>query len=163
MASLRKRMGEVVPGGFITDTATVQEQMDESLLEERLVSILASLFGGLALLLAAIGLYGIMSFTVIRRTREIGIRIAVGAQRSSVVWMVLRNTLVLAGAGVGLGIPLVFLAKRYIQSELFGVGGSDPFAIGGAVVLLIGVAVGAGYLPAWRASRLDPMISLRHE
>jgi ABC-type antimicrobial peptide transport system permease subunit len=133
------------------------------LLEERLIAILASLFGGLALLLAAIGIYGMMSFTVIRRTREIGLRIAVGAQPSAVLWLVLRGTLGLAGMGVVLGIPLVFLAKKYIQSELFGLEVGDPLAIVCATLLLISVALAAGAWPAWRASRLDPMVSLRQE
>lgn len=139
-------MHEIVPGGFITNVATVQQQVDESLLEERLVSILASLFGGLALLLAAIGLYGIISFTVIRRTREIGIRMAVGAQRSAVIWLVLRKTVVLAAAGLALGIPLVFLARRYIESELYGLHGGDPVAMAGATLLLACVAIAAGFL-----------------
>jgi len=160
---VRRRMQAVVPGGFLTSVATLQQQVDESLLEERLLSILASLFGGLALLLAAIGIYGILSFTVIRRTREIGVRMAVGAQRSAVLWLVLRNTLGLTGAGLALGIPLVFLAKRYIESELFGVQGGDPATIGCALLLLAGVALAAGGWPARRASRLDPMVALRQE
>ena len=128
---LRRRMGEIVPGGFITNVATVRQLMDDSLLVERLLAILANLFGGLALLLAAVGLYGIISFTVIRRTREIGVRIAMGAQRSAVLWMVLSNTISLAATGLALGIPLVFLAKRYIDSELFGLHAEDPLAIAG--------------------------------
>ncbi len=123
---LRRRAREIVPGGFITNVATVRQLVDESLLVERLLSILASLFGGLALLLAAVGLYGIVSFTVIRRTREIGVRIAIGAQRSTVLWMILRNTIGLAGVGLALGIPLVLLAKKYIESELFGLHAEDP-------------------------------------
>ncbi len=143
--------------------ATLQQEVDESLLEERLLSILASLFGGLALLLAAIGIYGTLSYTVVRRTREIGIRIAVGAERTAVLWLVMRQTLALIAAGLALGIPLVFLAKSYVESELFGLGGTDPFAIGGAAVILASVALAAGAWPAWRASRLDPMASLREE
>ena len=156
-------MQDVVPGGFITNVATVQQQVDESLLEERLVSILASLFGGLALLLAGIGLYGIMSFSVIRRTREIGIRIAVGAQRSAVLWLVVRSMLGMIGAGVVLGVPMMLLTKRFIESELFGVDAGDPTALAGATLLLLGVACAAGAWPAWRASRVDPTISLRYE
>jgi ABC-type antimicrobial peptide transport system permease subunit len=156
-------MQGTVPGGFITNVVTAQQQVDESLLEERLVSILASLFGGLALLLAAIGLYGIMSFTVIRRTREIGIRIAVGAQRSEVLWLVLRRMLGLIGAGLALGIPVVLLTKRFIESELFGLDAGDPIALAGATLLLLVVACAAGAWPAWRASRVDPTISLRYE
>jgi ABC-type antimicrobial peptide transport system permease subunit len=125
--------------------------------------MLANLFGGLALLLAAIGIHGILSFTVVRRTREIGIRMAMGARRTSVMWLVLRRTLALGGAGLALGIPLVFAGKRYIESELFELHRLDPDAIGAAIALLVAVALGAGSWPAWRASRLDPTISLRHE
>jgi predicted permease len=163
LSVVRRRVREIVPGGFLTNIATVQQQVDESLLEDRLVSILASLFGGLALLLAAVGLYGMMSFTVLRRTREIGIRIAVGAQRRSVLWLILRDTFRLAGIGLALGIPLVFVAKKYIESELFGIEGGDPVAIACATLLLASVALASGFWPAWRASRLDPTISLRQE
>jgi predicted permease len=160
---VRRGMRAVVPGGFLTSVVTVQQQVDESLLEDRLLSILASLFGSLALLLAAIGLYGMMSFTVVRRTRELGIRIAIGAPPASLVWMVLRSTLVLAAAGIALGTPLVLVGKKYIESELFGLQGSDPLALAGAALLLAAVAAAAGFRPAWRASRLHPMISLRQE
>jgi predicted permease len=163
LATLRRRAREIVPGGFITNVATVRQLMDDSLLVERLLSILASFFGCLALLLAAVGLYGIISFTVIRRTREIGVRIAIGAQRGTVIWMILRNTTGLVATGLALGIPLVFLAKKYIDSELFGVHADDPLAIAGATLALICVVLAAGIWPAWRASRLDPTISLRQE
>jgi predicted permease len=160
---LRRRAREIVPGGFITNVATVRQLVGESLLVERLLSILASLFGGLALLLAAVGLYGIVSFTVIRRTREIGLRIAIGAQRGTVLWMVLRNTLLLATIGLVSGIPLVLLAKKYIDSELFGLHAEDPLAIAGATLVMMCVVLAAGLWPAWRASRLDPIVSLRQE
>jgi predicted permease len=162
-AMVRRRAQETVPGGFLTDIATVQQQVDETLVEERMISMLASLFGGLALLLAAIGLYGIVSFSVIRRTREIGIRISIGAQQSSVLWLILRSTLQFVGIGVALGIPLVLLTKRYIDSELFGIEGGDPVAIAATILLLACVALGAGTWPAWRASCLDPIASLRQE
>lgn len=160
---LRDRVPRIVPGGFIGATATLDQIVDESLVQERLLSILANLFGGLALLLAAIGIYGILSFAIVRRTREIGIRMALGARRVSVMWMVLRRTLALAGAGLAPGFLLVLAGKKYIQSELFGLHGLDPGSIGAAVALLAAVAVGAGAWPAWRASRLDPTIALRHE
>jgi predicted permease len=163
LALLRRRAREVVPGGFITNVATERQLVDDSLLVERLLSILASLFGGLALLLSAVGLYGIVSFTAFRRTREIGIRIALGAQRGAVLWMVLRNTMALAAAGLGLGIPLVFLGKKYIDSELFGLHVEDPFAIAGATLVLTCAIFAAGIRLAWRASRRDPMVSLRQE
>jgi ABC-type antimicrobial peptide transport system permease subunit len=113
------------------------------------------------LLLAAVGLYGIVSFSVIRRTREIGVRIAIGAQRGTVLWMILRNTTGLAAMGLALGIPLVFLAKKHIDSELFGLHADDPITFAGATLVLTCVVLAAGIWPAWRASRLDPMISLR--
>jgi predicted permease len=160
---LRRRTREIIPGGFISNVATAQQLVDESLVVERLLSILASLFGGLALLLAAVGLYGILSFTVIRRTREIGVRIAIGAQRGAVLWMILRNTIGLAAIGLALGIPLVLLAKKYIESELFGLHAEDPVAIAGATFVLTCVVLVAGIWPAWRASRLDPMVCLRQE
>jgi len=160
---IRRRVQEVVPEGFISTVATIQQQVDESLLQERLLSILASIFGGLALLLAAIGLYGIMSFTVIRRTREMGIRIAVGAPRGAVLWLVMRSTLVLATLGLALGLPLVLLAKRYVEGQLYGLEGGDPVAIAGGAMVLLAVAIAAGFWPAWRASRVDPMVSLRQE
>jgi predicted permease len=163
LPALRRRAREIVPGGFITNVATVRQLMDDSLLVERLLSILASLFGGLALLLAAVGLYGIVSFTVIRKTREIGVRIAIGAQRGTVLLMILSNTIGLAALGLALGIPLVFVAKKYIDSELFGLHADDPLTIAGAMLVLTCVVLAAGIWPAWRASRLDPMICLRQE
>jgi predicted permease len=163
LSMVRRRIREIVPGGFITNVATVQQLVDESLLEERLLALLASLFGVLASLLAAIGLYGIVSFTVIRRTREIGVRIAMGAQRSGVVWLILRDTIGLTGIGIVLGLPLVFAAKKYIESELFGLKGEDPIAIASATILLASIALAAGIWPAWRAGRVDPMVSLRQE
>lgn len=149
LSVLRRRAREIVPGGFITNVATVRQLMDDSLLVERLLSILANLFGGLALLLAAVGLYGIISFTVIRRTREIGVRIALGAERSAVLWMVLSKTIGLAAMGLALGIPLVFLAKRYIDSELFGLHAGDPLTIAGAALALTSVVLAAG-MSCWR-------------
>jgi ABC-type antimicrobial peptide transport system permease subunit len=125
--------------------------------------MLASFFGALALVLASIGLYGVMSYAVVRRTREIGVRIAVGAQRTAVIWLILRETLVLIGTGLAVGIPAVLSPTRYIESELFGLAPGDPVAISGAAVVLLGVAAVAGYLPARRASRVDPMIALRYE
>jgi predicted permease len=163
VTALRRRVQAVVPGGFLGGVVTVQQLVEENLLEERLVSILATLFGGVALLLAAVGLHGILSFTVIRRTREIGIRIAVGAQRTAVIWLILRSTLRLVGIGVALGMPLVLLTKRYIASQLYGVEGTDPAALAGATLLLIGVILTAGFWPAWRASRVDPTVSLRQD
>ncbi len=161
--AIRNDVRLAVPGGFVTNIAAIDQQVNESLVEERLVSMLASFFGALALVLACIGLYGVMSYAVVRRTREIGIRIAMGAQRSCVVWLVLRETLVLIAIGLALGIPTVLSATRYIKSELFGLAPGDPIAISGGILVLLGVAAVAGYVPGRRASRVDPMIALRYE
>jgi predicted permease len=162
-ALLRRRVESALPGGFAGPVSTLRQQIEDSLLQERLLSILASLFGALALILAAIGLYGVMSYAVIRRTREIGIRMAVGAGRRDVLWMVLRTAVALALLGLAFGVPLAALANRYIESQLFGVRGGDPASIAAAVSALLAVALASGAWPAWRAARLDPMASLRQE
>jgi predicted permease len=161
--AIRQRVQSTVPGGFVTNIVTLEQQAEETLLQERLVSILASAFGGLALFLAAIGLYGTMSFSVIARTREIGIRMAVGAQRSALLWLVLRGTLAVVGIGLVLAAPLVVTATGFIRSELFGVSAGDPASIATAAFVLTAVALAAAYRPAWRASRIDPMVSLRQD
>ena len=152
-----------MPGGFVTTVATIGQQVNESLLKERLVSVLATFFGVLALVLACIGLYGILSYAVLQRSREIGIRIAIGAQRNAVIWLVLRETLVLLTIGTTLGVSLFLLAGRYVESQLFAVAPGDPLAIATAVVVLLGVATAAVYGPARRASRVDPIVALRLE
>jgi predicted permease len=163
LPAIRQRLQATVPGGFLSNIVTLEQQADETLLQERLVSILASVFGGLALFLAAIGLYGTMSFSVIARTREIGIRMAVGAQRSALLWLVLRGTLAVVAIGLVLAAPLVVMATGFVRSELFGVSAGDPASIAGAALVLTAVAVAAAYRPAWRASRIDPMVSLRQD
>jgi ABC-type antimicrobial peptide transport system permease subunit len=141
----------------------MEQQVEESLLQERLVSLLASIFGGLALILACIGLYGVLAYTVAGRTREIGIRIAIGARRLEVIWLVLRETIVLMVLAIALGLPIVLWSATYVASALFGVEPRDPLALGAAVASLLTVAAAAAFLPARRASRIDPMIALRHE
>ena len=152
-----------VPAGFVTRVATIDQQLEHSLVRERMLSMLAAFFGGLALALAAIGLYGVMAYTVVQRTREIGIRIAIGARQRSVIWLVVRETLVLVGVGAALGTITALAASRYVESQLFGVAPSDPAAISAAVLLLLAVAAAAGYLPARRASRINPVTALRYE
>jgi predicted permease len=136
---------------------------DETLTQERLVAMLSSFFGLLALLLVSVGLYGVMSYTVTRRTAEIGIRMALGARRADVLWLVLRETLVLLLAGAALGLPAALGAGRLISSMLFGLTPADSVTIVAAVAFLLAVATLAGYLPARRASRIDPMTALRYE
>ena len=144
-------------------TETLKAHVDQSLTTERLIAMLSGFFSGLALLLAAVGLYGVMAYTVTRRTNEIGIRMAMGAQRSSVVWMVLRGALQLVGTGLAIGAPVALALTRYISSLLFGLKPTDPATISTSIVVLLIVAVVASYLPARRASRVDPMVALRYE
>jgi ABC-type antimicrobial peptide transport system permease subunit len=119
------------------------------------------LVGIVATLLAAVGLYGVVAYAVGRRTREIGIRMALGAAPGGVLGMVMRQGLGLAGAGIAAGLLLAFLAARAIAAALYGVGAADPLAWGGAVAVLLSAAALANYLPARRASRLDPSVALR--
>ena len=125
--------------------------------------MLSGFFAALALLLASVGLYGLMSYTVTRRTREIGIRVAVGAQRQNVLWLVLQETLTLALLGIAIGIPAALAATRLIAKMLFGLSPSDLPTITAVSLLLLLVALFAGYLPARRASAIDPIVALRTE
>src|SRR5438094_1128645 len=144
-------------------TATVDQMMSRVLVNERVIALLSGFFGALALLLASIGLYGLMSYGVARRTREIGVRVALGAQQGSVRWMILRETLALTLLGIAIGIPSGLVATRLIASMLFGLSPSDLSAIVTACFLLLVVALFAGYLPARRASSIDPILALRAE
>jgi predicted permease len=139
------------------------ELVDENLAQERLIATFSSFFGGLALLLTAMGLYGVIAYRVQRRTREIGIRISLGARRTEVLWMVLRDCLLLAGLGIAAGVPATFLLSRLVASQLFGVTGTDGPTIIAATLLLLVVAAGAAYFPARHAARVDPMVALTYE
>jgi predicted permease len=145
------------------DMRTVTDQLEISLLTERLLATLSSVFGCLATLLAALGLYGVMAFMVARRTREIGIRMALGAGRGTVVWMVLRETLTLAGIGVGIGLIGAYAVTRLIQAQLFGVEPTDLLTMAAASLGIAAVTALAGYIPARRATGIDPMNALRWE
>ena len=142
-------------------TGTIAEVMSQRLAKESVTAMLSGFFAVLALLLACIGLYGLMSYTVTRRTREIGIRVAVGAQRQDVLWLVLRETLALVLFGMAIGIPSALAAMRLIASMLFGLSPSDIPTIIAVSVLLLLVTLFAGYLPARRASAIDPVVALR--
>jgi len=142
---------------------TLRAQVEQSLLRERLLAMLSSFFGALALLLACLGLYGLMAYAVARRTGEIGIRMALGARRAHIMWMVLREVFGLTLAGIAAGIPLAVWAARYAQSLLFGIDTADPWTIAATVLALLGVAALAGYIPARRALRVDPMAALKYE
>jgi predicted permease len=142
---------------------TLATQVEASISQERLVAMLSSIFGLLALLLACIGLYGILSYTVTRRTNEIGIRLALGAQPQDILWLVFRDALWLVLIGIAIGGPAAVAATRLISSQLFGVKGADLFTIFSAGMILMTVAALASYLPARRATRVDPLVALRSE
>jgi predicted permease len=142
---------------------TAEQARDESVAVDRMAASLSTAFGVLATLLAAIGLYGVMAFLVTRRTREIGVRMALGAGTGNVLWLVVREVLMLAGFGVVVGLPLAIAATRLLASLLYGVGKNDPLAIAVALLGIIAVAVVSAYLPARRATRVDPVTALRYE
>jgi predicted permease len=137
--------------------------IEESLVRDRLMATLSGLLGGLALLLASIGLYGILSYGVASRTKEIGIRMALGAQAGEVRRLVLREALILVLIGVVVGVPVIFAATRFASSLLFDLTPTDPLSLSLAALLLFAVAMVAGYLPARRATKVDPLVALRYE
>jgi predicted permease len=147
----------------ITHVTTLDEQVARSTTNQRLVAQLSTFFGLLAVFLSAIGIYGLMSYVVSRRTNEIGIRMALGAARSNVSWLVMREILYLVAIGIAIGIPAALAGDRLVANMLFGLKGTDPLSLTVAVVLLLLVASTAGYFPAKRASRVDPMQALRYE
>jgi predicted permease len=147
----------------IDDVVPLSDFIDRSLTQQRLIAKVASFFGLLALLLACVGLYGVMSYAVARRTNEIGIRMALGAPRNNVLWLILREVFLLVGIGLVLGIGAALATTRTAQTLLFGLKPNDPLTIVAAAVLLLFVAALSGYLPARRASRVNPMVALRDE
>jgi predicted permease len=159
---VRTAIAEVNPN-VIIQLKTLSLQVEESLTRERLLAVLSGLFGGLALLLAMIGLYGVMSYNVTRRQNEIGIRMALGAGQTTVRTMVLGDVAILVALGLATGIGLSLAGGRLVERFLFGMKASDPAALASAVALFAAVAALAGYLPARRASRVDPMVALREE
>jgi macrolide transport system ATP-binding/permease protein len=143
--------------------STQTAQIEGEMVPETLFARLCTAFAMLSLAIACVGLYGTTSYTVARRTDEIGIRMALGAQRATVVWMVLRDVLMLAIAGLAIGVPASLIASKLIGSLLFGVKPGDPGALAAALGILLSAALVAGYLPARKASRTDPMAAVRHE
>jgi ABC-type antimicrobial peptide transport system permease subunit len=161
--SIREVVRAVEPNLPMFDVQSQVERAEEGLSQERLFAALSSFFGFLALALACIGLYGVMSYAVARRTNEIGIRMALGARSADVARMVMRDTMNLAVIGVVIGLGGALGATRFIKSMLFGVTATDPLTIALGVVLMLTVAALAGYLPARRAAQVDPMTALRYE
>jgi ABC-type antimicrobial peptide transport system permease subunit len=142
---------------------TVESQLDETLLTDRLIAMLSAGFGLLATLLASVGLYGVMAFVVARRKKELGIRLALGAQPGLLIWLVMREVLVLLAIGLAIGVPAALGLGRYVASQLYGIEPQDPGIALATVAGLSMVSAAAGLIPAYRASRIDPILALRHE
>jgi putative ABC transport system permease protein len=142
---------------------TLEAQLDETLLTDRLIALLSGGFGLLATVLASIGLYGVMAFVVARRRKELGIRLALGAQQGLVIWLVMREVLVLLAIGLVVGVPAAIGLGRFISAQLYGIQPHDPWIAGWTMVLLTVVSAAAGLIPAHRASRIDPILALRYE
>jgi putative ABC transport system permease protein len=159
---LRTTMQKMLPGSAV-EVHALSEQVERAMVRERLMAALGTGFGILGLALAAVGLYGLLTYAVARRTNEIGIRLALGARRGDVLWMVMRRVLALMGIGVAIGIPVAWSAARFVSSMLFGLQGTDPWTLLAATATLVAAGIPAGFLPAWRASRVDPMVALRYE
>ena len=161
--TVRQIVHEVGPQVPVADMTTQSRRIDQTISQERTFAQLCACFGGLALLMACVGLYGTMAYAVARRTGEIGIRMALGATRRRVVWMILREVALLSAFGLLIGLVAAYQTTAFLKSFLFGVKPNDPFAISASVAILIACALLAGYLPAFRASRIDPMVALRNE
>lgn len=161
--TIRQRLTEIDNTVSIREAKTMEDNLNRDLVQERFVATIGGFFGLMALLLAAIGLYGVMSEAVTRRTREIGIRMALGAESAQVLWMVLRGAAAMVLVGGVVGIPTVLVLARYADSLLFGVKAQDPATLVGAVFLLLAVTAFAAFLPALRATRVQPMEALRHD
>jgi predicted permease len=162
-ASMRRAVNELDSNVPIYRMRTLDQQLDKSLMSERLLASLSGVFGLLATGLAAIGLYGVMAYMVVRRTREIGIRMALGANRGSVVWLVMREVLLLSAIGVAIGGAGAYAATRLVQKQLFGILPTDTLTMALSALGIATVAMVAGYLPARRATAIDPMRALRWE
>jgi putative ABC transport system permease protein len=162
MAPVRQALGEVNPG-IAFHFHVFKTQIRESLMRERLMALLSGFFGVLAALLASIGLYGVLSYTVAQRTQEIGIRLALGAGRGQIVKMIMREATLLLIAGLAVGMALALAAAKTAGALLYGLKPHDPATFLLAAGLLALVAAAASYLPAWRAAKVDPMIALKCE
>jgi predicted permease len=163
MASVTAAVHSVDPALPLYNARTQRQQVEEAIGTERMLARVSIFFGALALLLVAIGVYGTLSYAVTRRTGEIGIRMALGARRAAVVWMILRESLVVAGLGLAVGLPAALALSRFAKDALFGVDAHDGVTVAATVLILSAIAATSGFLPANRAARIDPIRALRHE
>jgi predicted permease len=163
VGEVRRLVARVDPAVPVTSSGTMQKQIDENILEDRLIATLSGFFGMVALLLAGVGLYGVISYSVARRTHEIGIRVALGAQRAAVLRLILRDAALLVGIGAVIGIPTALAVTRLIRSLLYSVSAQDPLVVAGGILVMAAASALAGFVPARRATKVDPMVALRHE
>jgi putative ABC transport system permease protein len=161
--ALGRAIHEINPDQTLTEVKTLDQVKAESMASNKLQSMLLTVFAGIAVLLAAIGIYGVISYSVEQRTHEIGIRAALGASRGDLLRLILRNGMLLAGIGLVLGFGGALGLTRLLANLLFGVGARDPLTIGAVAAILAGVALVACYIPARRATKVDPMVALRYE
>ncbi|MGE0043421.1 MAG: ABC transporter permease, partial [Vicinamibacterales bacterium] len=160
---IRETVKDVASGVPVYELKTVEAQLDETLLTDRLVALLSAGFGLLATVLASVGLYGVMAFVVARRRKELGIRLALGAEPGSLVWIVMREVLTLLGIGLAVGLPSALALGRLVGNQLYGIQANDPSMAVATVALITLVSAVAGLIPARRASRIDPVLALRYE
>jgi ABC-type antimicrobial peptide transport system permease subunit len=161
--TIRQQVEQVDRRLPILSASSLGELVDQSLTRERLLAQLCVFLGALALVLASVGLYGVLSYSIARRTNEIGIRMALGARQGTVLGMVLRETSLVVAIGIAIGVPVALALTRVVSSQLYGLKATDPLTIVAASLVLAAVAMFAGYLPARRASRVDPLVALRYE
>jgi putative ABC transport system permease protein len=161
--SIRTVARQIDEHATLTDVATMEQIVSNSMTRPRMYAVLVGIFAGVAFALAAIGLYGVMAYSVAQRTREIGVRIALGAERRDVIQLVLRNSLMLTSAGIGLGLFGAAALTRFLESLLFGIRPFDPVTFAAAAITFAAVAAIAAYLPARRAASVDPLVALRYE
>jgi ABC-type antimicrobial peptide transport system permease subunit len=162
-SAVRKTLADVDSNLTVLNMVSFGEQVARNFNQERLIARLAELFGGLALILSCIGLYGITAYTVVRRTNEIGIRMALGADRGSVLGLVLRAALAQLGSGLAIGIPAALAGGRVLAGQLYGVKSYDPMILGLSAIILAACTFLAASIPARRAMRVDPVVALRYE
>jgi ABC-type antimicrobial peptide transport system permease subunit len=162
-AIARKTLAGINPNLTVVKFQTFDEQIADRFTEEGLVSRLTTLFGGLALLLASIGLYGVTAYSVVRRTPEIGVRMALGAERLGVIAMIMRGAVVQTLLGLAIGVPIALLSVRFVKAQLYGITSADAHVMAGAIVTLALAAGIAGIIPARRAASIDPVKALRTE
>jgi predicted permease len=160
---LRRELAALDPSIAITEVRSIEQQIDDSIYLDRLLATVSGFFATLSLLLAGVGLYGVMAYAVAQRTGEIGIRVALGAQQRHVLWMVLREGLVLVAAGIAVGVPISLVSARLATSLLFGIRARDPITLAATVAVLVATGCAAVLVPARRAARVDPMEALRYE